>query len=92
MPTYRKPLKSRRTSPLRRKLRLESLEPRWLLAVDSAWFEVLAEGATLISLTGDYSGNGVVDAADYVVWRDTKNSPERLAADGDGNGQTNDAD
>jgi hypothetical protein len=22
-------------------------------------------------VTGDYNGNGIVDAADYVVWRDT---------------------
>jgi hypothetical protein len=25
---------------------------------------------TLVALFGDYNGNGVVDAADYVVWRD----------------------
>jgi hypothetical protein len=39
-------------------------------------------------LPGDYDGSGIVDAADYVVWRD---SPEQtgagLAADGNGNGQ-----
>ena len=27
-----------------------------------AWFRML---------TGDYNGNGIVDAADYTVWRDT---------------------
>ncbi|HEX3598817.1 MAG TPA: zinc-dependent metalloprotease family protein [Lacipirellulaceae bacterium] len=38
--------------------------------------------------TGDYNGNGVVDAADYVVWRDSLNKTgTALAADGNGNGQ-----
>jgi hypothetical protein len=35
--------------------------------------------------TGDYNGDGTVDAADYTVWRDTLGSTENLAADGDGN-------
>jgi hypothetical protein len=38
------------------------------------------------SLTGDYNENGVVDAADYVVWRNTFDSMSSLAADGDGSG------
>jgi subtilisin family serine protease/formylglycine-generating enzyme required for sulfatase activity len=52
----------------------------------------LEEGATLVSVPGDYNGNGVVDAADYVVWRDTLDSPGQLAADGDRNGVTDQAD
>jgi hypothetical protein len=36
-------------------------------------------------LAGDYNGNGVVDAADYVVWRDTLGSIY-LEGDGDRNG------
>jgi hypothetical protein len=35
---------------------------------------------------GDYNGNGVVDAADYTVWRDNENAaglPGDLAGDGD---------
>jgi hypothetical protein len=37
--------------------------------------------------SGDYNGNGVVDAADYVLWRKTLNqSGPGLAADGNGNG------
>ena len=39
--------------------------------------------------TGDYNGNGVVDAADYVVWRKTFNQPVSVhgsGADGNSNG------
>ena len=36
--------------------------------------------------TGDYSHDGVVDAADYSVWRDLLGSTTHLAADGNGNG------
>ena len=41
------------------------------------------------SPTGDYNGNGVVDAADYVVWRKTLNStasPTGSGADGNQSG------
>lgn len=43
-------------------------------------------------LTGDYNGDGSVDAADYTVWRDSFNSTTELAADGSGNGLIDDAD
>ena len=35
---------------------------------------------------GDYNGNGVVDAADYTIWRDTLGSPTDLRANGDNSG------
>ncbi len=34
-------------------------------------FIVADVGATLPALSGDYNNNGIVDAADYVVWRKT---------------------
>lgn len=38
----------------------------------------------LVTLTGDYNGDGVVNAADYTVWRDSDGSELLLAADGNG--------
>jgi hypothetical protein len=35
-------------------------------------------------LTGDYNRNGIVDAADYTVWRDMLGSTTNLVADGNG--------
>jgi len=44
-------------------------------------------------LTGDYNRNGIVDAADYTVWRNTMGQTgAALAADGDGNGKVDAAD
>lgn len=45
-------------------------------------------GLTLapVGVPGDYNGNGVVDAADYVVWRDTLDSTTDLRANGDNTG------
>ncbi|MEM8864547.1 MAG: dockerin type I domain-containing protein [Planctomycetota bacterium] len=36
--------------------------------------------------TGDFNGDGVVDAADYTVWRDSLGSDFLLTADADGSG------
>jgi beta-glucanase (GH16 family) len=44
-------------------------------------------------LSGDYNGDGHVDAGDYVIWRKTDGSQGiGLAADGSGNGMVNDTD
>src|SRR5690606_20724859 len=40
-----------------------------------------------LPLTGDYNGDGRVDAADYLVWRNTLSSTDNLAADGNQSGQ-----
>jgi hypothetical protein len=37
-------------------------------------------------LAGDYNANGIVDAADYTLWRDLLGSTTDLRADGDRNG------
>lgn len=44
---------------------------------------------TTVTNTGDYNGNGEVDAADYILWRDTLGqaaTPAGSGADGDGDG------
>jgi len=52
----------------------------------------LCAGACIIPGTGDYNGNGVVDAADYTLWRDTLGSQLDLRADGTGDGTVDEAD
>jgi hypothetical protein len=45
------------------------------------------------TVVGDYNGNGVVDAADYVLWRKSLGQTGvGLAADGNGNNQIDAAD
>ncbi|TWT95431.1 hypothetical protein Pla108_35790 [Botrimarina colliarenosi] len=41
---------------------------------------------------GDFNGDGVVDAADYTVWRDNYGSEEQYLADGDDDGLIDDDD
>jgi hypothetical protein len=45
-------------------------------------------------LAGDYNGDGIVDAADYTVWRDTlgQTVTAHSGADGDGSGMVDDGD
>jgi len=48
---------------------------------------------TLRDSSGDYNGDGIVDGADYVLWRNSLGqSGADLAADGDGNGFVNQLD
>jgi GH35 family endo-1,4-beta-xylanase len=56
---------------------------------------MLSKGIDAYSLAiapGDYNGDRVVDAADYVVWRSTRGSTADFRADGNGDGQVDDAD
>ena len=39
-------------------------------------------------MVGDFNGDGVVDAADYTVWRDTSGQTVAAFAGGDANGDT----
>jgi hypothetical protein len=51
--------------------------------------------ASVITTTGDYNGNHIVDAADYTVWRDTLGktaSPPGSGADGNANGTIDNGD
>lgn len=55
----------------------------------------LAKGDSLYSLVvaaGDYNADGIVDAADFTVWRDTLGSTNDLRADGNGNEVIDDGD
>jgi len=53
----------------------------------------LVAQAMLSVLPGDYNHDGIVDAADYAVWRDSLGeSGPNLAADGNGNGVVDNAD
>ena len=51
-----------------------------------ALFDNLVVSAVVPPLAGDYNDDGVVDAADYTVWRDSLGSSSDLAADGNDNG------
>jgi hypothetical protein len=55
---------------------------------------ILVNVTNVIDPPGDYNENGVIDAADYVVWRKMlgANVPNRTGADGDGNGVVQPAD
>ena len=59
----------------------------WLPAMSATEYTLTVEG-----VLGDYNYDGVVDAADYVVYRDTLGSTDNLAADGSGNGVVDAAD
>ena len=58
----------------------------WHLVYGPGSVSLVIDSAATTGIVGDYNGDGVVDAADYTVWRETLGSTTRLAADGNGNG------
>jgi hypothetical protein len=54
----------------------------YILNKRNGWI-YLATNTVPVVVSGDYNGNGMVDAADYVVWRDTLGSTNDLRANGD---------
>ncbi|MCA9189578.1 MAG: hypothetical protein KDA99_28340, partial [Planctomycetales bacterium] len=56
----------------------------WAVESDGQNLLLLVESTA--SLKGDYNHNGIVDAADYTVWKDSIGSQVKLDADGNGNG------
>lgn len=57
------------------------------------WFGEVLTLPIVVAADGDYNADGAVDAADYVVWRDSRGQVGRgLPADGDGNLQVDDGD
>lgn len=53
---------------------------------------LVLQAVSTVTVPGDYNGNGIVDAADYTVYRDNVGSTTNLAADGSGNGVIDAAD
>jgi hypothetical protein len=51
-------------------------------ALRTAALAINAAASDRVELAGDYNNNGAVDAADYIVWRNTLGSPTEPAADG----------
>lgn len=64
-----------------------------VLTLDDGSTFVVTDPAIVTSVTrADYNGDGLVNAADYTVWRDTEGSTINLAADGNGDGVVDSAD
>jgi hypothetical protein len=65
------------------------------LGADLMWnaSQLYTAGVLSVGLAGDYNLNGVVDSADYVVWRNMLGQiGTALAADGNANGQIDNGD
>jgi hypothetical protein len=62
-------------------------------AGDVTLMDVIGYDVAVPPVTGDYNGNGIVDAADYTVWRDSLGQTGAgMPADGSGNNVVDQAD
>ncbi|MCA9186355.1 MAG: dockerin type I repeat-containing protein [Pirellulaceae bacterium] len=63
-------------------------------AANGLMFERLQgiEATSVAPVLGDFNGNGIVDAADYTVWKDTFGSSSILNADANSDGNVEAAD
>ncbi|HEX4414738.1 MAG TPA: hypothetical protein VH107_13980 [Lacipirellulaceae bacterium] len=50
-------------------------------------FQTYVDASAAVGLPGDFNNNGVVDAADYVLWRDHLGEPAETPLNGNGDGQ-----
>ena len=63
-----------------------ALNGNWGAGAATVFFDNLRLVNISAPLTGDYNHDGVVDASDYTVWRDTLGSTTDMRADGNLNG------
>jgi len=75
-----------------RTVRVRTYSPYLNQMRTSAGHSFLFQMSQVDFLPGDYNRNGVVDAGDYIVWRDTKGKAGFLAADGNGDRVVDDLD
>lgn len=72
-------------------VRVRTYSPLWDIHRTHSEYAFQFQISPLPPSSGDYNGNGVVDAADYVLWRKTENT-SNLMADGSGDEQVNNDD
>jgi Electron transfer DM13 len=68
----------------------ETLEGQHAISVWCKVANVSFGSGEFAAVPGDYNSNGVVDAADYTVWRNTLGSTTDLSANGDDDGSSQD--
>ncbi len=73
-------------------VRVRTYSPYHDLYRTSSDFEFEFEMSSIDFLAGDFNRDGVVDSADYIVWRDTNGKTGFFAADGNGDHLVNQLD